>query len=132
MIVDSSAPVALAWKEPEAPSIREALSAAHSSRLSAATYLEAGIVLDRRGTASLSGVLDSLVDAFDLEIAPVTARQARIAHDAYRTYGRGSGHRAHLNFGDCFSYALAVDADEPLLFKGDDFGHTDVRQALTA
>jgi ribonuclease VapC len=61
---------------------------------------------------------------------PVTSDQARIARQAYRDYGKRSGHPARLNFGDCFAYALAIDTDEALLFKGDDFGHTDVRRAV--
>ncbi len=66
-----------------------------------------------------------------VHIEPVTETQARIARDAYREFGRGSGHPARLNFGDCFAYALAVERDEPLLYQGNDFGHTDVRNALT-
>jgi ribonuclease VapC len=64
-----------------------------------------------------------------VSIEPVTTAQARIARDAYRDFGRGSGHPAQLNFGDCFAYALATETGEPLLFKGDDFGHTDVLPA---
>lgn len=63
-------------------------------------------------------------------IEPVTVEQSRIARQAYRDYGKGSGHKAQLNFGDCFSYALARDKREPILFKGDDFGHTDLRSAI--
>ena len=70
---------------------------------------------------------DDLVGGMDIEIAPFTERQARLAREAFRDFGRGSGHRARLNLGDCFAYALAKDAGEPLLYKGDDFVHTDVR-----
>ena len=73
---------------------------------------------------------DRLIAAAGVSIAPVTADQARIARAAYRDFGRGSGHPAQLNFGDCFAYALAIDRDEPLLYKGNDFSHTDVRNAL--
>jgi ribonuclease VapC len=66
----------------------------------------------------------------EIEVVPVSVEQARIARAAYRDFGRGSGHPAGLNFGDCFAYALAIDRDETLLFKGDDFSHTDVRSAL--
>jgi len=68
--------------------------------------------------------------ASNIEIVPFTEAQARIARAAHKDFGRRSGHPAQLNFGDCFAYALAVDRDEPLLYKGDDFGHTDVRNAL--
>jgi ribonuclease VapC len=70
--------------------------------------------------------LDELVERFDIRIEPVTAEQAKIARQAYRDFGKGSGHPAGLNFGDCFSYALAREKREPLLWKGNDFGHTDV------
>jgi ribonuclease VapC len=73
--------------------------------------------------------LDEVIEEFQIRIEPVTVEQARIARQAYRDYGKGSGHPANLNFGDCFSYALARDKREPILFKGDDFGHTDLRSA---
>lgn len=130
MIVDSSALVCVAWGEPEAAAMHEALLEAEQPRMSAASYLECGIVFDGRGDPRMTRLLDRLVDAFGIEVVAVSPEQARIARAAYRDFGRGSGHRARLNFGDCFSYALAVDADEPLLFKGEDFVHTDVRPAL--
>ena len=74
--------------------------------------------------------LDELIDMLGMVIEPVTVEQAKIARQAYRDYGRGSGHAANLNFGDCFSYALARAKREPILFKGDDFGHTDLRSAV--
>lgn len=74
--------------------------------------------------------LDTLIARFGLIIEPVTSEQAHIGHQAYRMFGIGSGHRARLNFGDCFAYALAKVTGEPLLFKGDDFIHTDVIPAL--
>ena len=74
--------------------------------------------------------MDELVERFDIRIEPVTAEQAKIARQAYRDYGKGSGHPAGLNFGDCFSYALARDKLEPILYKGDDFVHTDLRSAM--
>ncbi len=98
--------------------------------LSAASYLETAIVLDGRRDPVQSAKLDDLLLDLEMKIEPVTAEQARIARQAYRDYGRGSGHRANLNFGDCFSYALARVKREPLLFKGDDFGFTDVRRAV--
>lgn len=73
-------------------------------------------------------MLARLLHTFSIEIVPVTAHEARIGHDAYGRYGKGH-HPAHLNFGDCFSYALAKATGEPLLFKGDDFSKTDITPA---
>ena len=98
--------------------------------MSAVSFLEAAVVIDARRDAVASRQLDAFIDALGITLAPVTARQARLARQAYRDFGKGSGHPARLNFGDCFAYALAIDTDEPLLFKGDDFGHTDVRVAI--
>lgn len=103
------------------------------ARLSAASYLEVTIVVDGTRNPVLSRNLDVLLDALleeaDLTIEPVTANQARIARMAYREFGRGSGHPARLNFGDCFAYALAKETGEPLLFVGNDFAQTDLRPA---
>jgi ribonuclease VapC len=96
--------------------------------MSAASYLEAGIVADGSRNPVLSRQLDAVISDAIISIEPVTERQARIARDAYRDFGKGSGHPAGLNFGDCFAYALAKDRGEPLLFKGDDFSRTDVRR----
>jgi ribonuclease VapC len=98
--------------------------------MSAATYLELSIVIDGRKDPALSREVDDFLDRLSVEIEPVTPEQARIARDAYRDYGRGSGHAANLNFGDCFSYALARAMREPILFKGEDFIHTDLRSAV--
>jgi ribonuclease VapC len=98
--------------------------------MSAATFLEAAIVVDGSRDPILSREFDEFVAASGIAIEPVTERQARIAREAYRDFGKGSGHAAQLNFGDCFAYALAKDRMEPLLFKGGDFRHTDVRPAL--
>lgn len=130
MIVDSSALVCVITGEPEAEICRSMLLDAPLTWVSAASYTETGIVLDMRGSAALSRALDALLDALDIEVVPVTTEQARIARGAYRDYGRGSGHPARLNFGYCFSYALAIESGRPLLFIGDDFAHTDVRIAL--
>jgi ribonuclease VapC len=83
-------------------------------------------VLDRRRNPVLSGTLDAALASSRIELSPFTAAQARIARDAYQRFGRGSGHPARLNMGDCFSYALARDLGEPLLFKGRDFALTDI------
>lgn len=130
MIVDSSALVALLRGEPRRAEVTDALLAADSVSMSAAAYVETGIVIDRRGGPVVSRRFDELVGALRIGIADVTQTQARIARAAYRDFGKGSGHPAGLNFGDCFSYALAIERAEPLLYVGDDFGHTDVRSVL--
>lgn len=126
MIVDTSAVVALLRAEPEAPAFAAAIERASSPRMSAAGYVEAGAVIDQARDPVVSRALDELVDIAGIRIEPVTEKQARLAREAYRDFGRGSGHPAGLNFGDCFSYALAKEAAEPLLFKGEDFSQTDV------
>jgi ribonuclease VapC len=130
VIIDSSALVAILLDEPGHERFAAAIATARPARLSAASYLEASIVADGKKSPRLSRRLDDLVAASAIIIEPVTERQARIAREAYRDYGRGSGHQANLNFGDCFAYALARDLGEPLLFKGADFAHTDIRPAL--
>ena len=130
MIVDSSALVAVLRDEKERDGCLNALERADTCRLSAANFLEAAIVIDASRDPALSRRLDQLIDDMEIVIEPVTEAQARIAREAYRDFGRRSGHPASLNFGDCFAYALAKAAREPLLFKGDDFGHTDVEAAV--
>lgn len=129
MIVDTSAIVAILRGEPERDQFIRAVSAQRPTRISAASYFEAGIQIDKKEDPVRGHLLDSFIVRARMEIVPVSVEQARIARQAYREYGKGSGHRAQLNFGDCFSYALAKEADEPLLFKGDDFIHTDIRDA---
>src|SRR5699024_5610355 len=97
--------------------------------MSTATYLETGIVIDKARDAVLSRRLDELFVIVDVELAPVTPEQARIARAAYRDFGKGSGHPAGLDFGDWVSYALAIANGEPLLSKGNDFALTDVKIA---
>ncbi|MGL5866096.1 MAG: type II toxin-antitoxin system VapC family toxin [Dermatophilaceae bacterium] len=130
MIVDPSALISIIEDERGAGSMLEAAVRA-PSRMSVASWVEAGIVADARSTGS-GHRLDELVEALDIELVPVDRRHGRVARDAYRRYGRGSGSRARLNYGDCFSYALAVVSGEPLLYVGDDFAHTDVRAVLRA
>ena len=105
------------------------MEASKELRISAANYLELSMVVDRLRNPRLSARLDEILEKAAVIIEPVTAEQAQIARQAYRDYGRGSGHRANLNFSDCFAYALARAKREPLLFQGDDFNHTDVRSA---
>jgi len=129
MIIDSSVIVAILRKEPDWLHLSETLDSADCIRLSAASYLETSIVLDKRRDPVLSAGLDDFIDDVNVVIEPVTAEQAKIARQAYRDYGKGSGHPANLNFGDCFSYALARVKREPMLYKGDDFIHTDIQPA---
>ena len=129
MIVDTSAVIALVFQEGEATEFARVLAESDITRISAATYLEAGIVLDSRQDPALSRQLDHLIDSAEMVIESVTAEQARAARVAYRDFGKGSGHPAQLNFGDCFAYALAVERGEPLLFKGAGFSRTDVTPA---
>jgi ribonuclease VapC len=131
VIVDSSAVIAILYGEPEARACIEAIYAAPECRISAANFLEAAIIIDAARSPVSSRRLDDLVKETQLIIEPVTEEQARIAREAYRDYGRGSGHPARLNFGDCFAYALARATGEPLLFKGNDFVHTDITPVLT-
>ncbi|MCQ4189146.1 type II toxin-antitoxin system VapC family toxin [Methylocystis suflitae] len=130
MILDTSALIAILRAEPEALAFAQAIAAAKIRRLSAASYVETAAVIDSAGDAVANRQLDELLQEAGVVIEPVTAEQARLARAAYRDFGKGRGHRARLNMGDCFSYALAKAFREPLLYKGDDFTHTDVRSAL--
>lgn len=130
MIVDTSALVAILFAEDDAADYAKAIETAPRRAISAAGYVEAGAVVDRSGDPVARRRLDELLAVAGIVVEPVTAEQARIAREAYRDFGKGSGHRAGLNFGDCFAYALACVSGEPLLWKGDDFGHTDVAAAL--
>lgn len=129
-VVDSSAIIAVLRNESDAAMYLDALDAAHVLRMSAANYLEAAIVVDGVRDPVASRRFDDFIAAADIKLEPVTEATARIAREAYRDFGKGSGHKAGLNFGDCFSYALAKETSEPLLFKGDDFTHTDLPSAL--
>ena len=130
MIVDTSALVAILKSEPEARSFRDRLrDASEPVSISSASLLEASIVIDGGKDAILSAQLDEIISDFAIIVAPFTEGQSRLAREAYRQYGKGSGHPAQLNFGDCFAYALAIDTDRPLLFKGEDFSKTDVKIA---
>jgi ribonuclease VapC len=98
--------------------------------MSAANFVEAALVIDGSRDPIASRRFDELFKEASIGIEPVTLDQARIARAAYRDFGKGSGHPARLNFGDCFAYALAKASSEPLLFKGDDFIQTDIAPAL--
>ena len=126
MIVDTSAIVAIWLNEPGAADLSRLLLDTDSVLMSSATYVELCCVLDNRRSPEDNRRLDALLDAYGVELVPFTPAQARLARTAYRDFGRGSGHAARLNFGDCLSYALAADTGDTLLFVGDDFTHTDV------
>jgi ribonuclease VapC len=127
MIIDASALVAVVRNEAGADHFFRALSDPGEPKcMSAANYLEAAIVIDGSRSPIASRGFDDAVAAAGITIEPVTPQQAEMARAAYRDFGKGSGHPAQLNFGDCFAYALAKSMREPLLFKGDDFSHTDV------
>ncbi|CAB4834664.1 unannotated protein [freshwater metagenome] len=115
--------------EKDAEELIQIIADSQNPCISAANYLESGVVLDSRKDPVLSRSLDEFLQVAGVEIVPVTVEQARIARDAYRDFGKGSGHPAQLNFGDCFSYALAKATTEPLLYVGLDFSHTDVAAA---
>src|SRR5580698_7709993 len=107
MILDSSALVAILRDEPEAATLATAIEASTERRISAVNYVEAAVVIDSSRDAAASRRFDDLVREAKLVVEPVTIQQARLAREAYRDYGKGSGHPARLNFGDCFAYALA-------------------------
>jgi len=130
MIVDTSAMVAVLFEEPEMPVIAQAMELAEECRISAANFLETCIVIDGRRDPVVSRGLDDLMTTAGIVIEPVDEQQALLARAAYRDFGKGSGHPAQLNFGDCFAYALARHKGEPLLFKGADFTHTGIASAL--
>ena len=129
MILDASAVIAILRDEPDAPRFHLAVAIAEQRRISAATHLEAAVVIDAERDPIASRKLDDLMQRIGAEIVTFTASQGNLARAAYRDYGKGSGHPARLNFGDCFAYALAKELGEPLLFKGDDFSKTDVERA---
>jgi ribonuclease VapC len=133
MILDTSALIAILRYEAEAPEFARIIETVAKSeaqpRLSAVGYVEAGAVIDGSKDPIASRRFDELIEAAQIVIEPVTEAQARIARQAYRDFGKTSGHPAKLNFGDCFSYALAKSKGEPLLFKGQDFSRTDVKSA---
>jgi ribonuclease VapC len=126
MIVDTSAVVAILRQESGAEELLRRLTAAGSRRISAANLLETAIVLESKSGERGGEQLDLFLARAQIEVEPVTAEHVRIARKAWRRYGKGTGHAARLNFGDCFSYALALSLGEELLYKGADFTLTDV------
>jgi ribonuclease VapC len=130
VIVDASALITVVLEESGFETYLETLLRSPVNRMSAATFLEAPIVVDRLPNPRASVRFNELISDLGIIIEPVTAHQATTAREAHQRFGRGSGHPAQLNFGDCFAYALAKNLDEPLLFIGQDFVHTDVRRVL--
>jgi ribonuclease VapC len=129
MVVDTSALVAILLGEPEADRFARALADAPVRLLSVVSRVELSFVIEGRKGETGRADVDLLLRDGSFDIVSVTPQQAEIAVDAFRRFGRGR-HRARLNIGDCFAYALAVATDHTLLFKGDDFIHTDIRPAL--
>lgn len=125
MIVDSSALIAILTDAPERDALLTTLLSTRQRTMSAATWLESAMVVDGRNDPVLSRRFDDAIRTLDIEIVPVTPAQAVTARRALPDFGKGR-HRAGLNFGDCFSYALASTQHEPLLCKGNDFRHTDI------
>lgn len=130
MIVDTSALIAILRAEEDAPQFAAVLSSSDRTAISAGTLLECSVVIQRIGEPSLEIELEMLMKRTQIGVVAFDEAQANIARQAYRDYGKGSGHPARLNFGDCFAYALAKSRAEPLLFKGGDFRRTDVAPAL--
>ena len=129
MIVDTSALVAVMYEEAGHESILAALETSDVNRISAATWAEVFIIADRNLDPADIGRLEQLCEELRIEIVDVDSRQAGLVRQAYRDFGKGR-HRAGLNFGDCFSYALAKDTRAPLLYIGEDFAHTDLVAVL--
>lgn len=130
MIIDSSAIIAILRDEPDAPALARQIEKAARCYISAAIFVEVSAIVLRSADGKGIEFLDRFIEQSAIIIQPVTVRQAYIAREAYQKFGKGNKHPAHLNFGDCFSYALAKDMNEPLLYKGNDFIHTDVLSAL--
>ena len=129
MIVDTSALLAILLREPDAPGFEQLIATTPNCRMSVANALEASIVVEGRAGMEAGIELDAFLETADIELAPVTAEHLIAARRAWRRFGKGN-HRAALNFGDCFAYALAEATAEPLLFKGNDFARTDIPAAL--
>jgi ribonuclease VapC len=129
VIVDSSALLSVVFGEPNFEVFAEAIDEAGACKISAATYVEVMIVAESRGSDRAVRHAELLIRDGGIAIEPVTAEQAFLAMRGFSRYGKGR-HTAGLNFGDCFSYALAKALDEPLLFKGEDFRKTDLRPAI--
>ncbi|CAN5922871.1 type II toxin-antitoxin system VapC family toxin [soil metagenome] len=129
IVIDSSALVAILRDEPEQRTFVDAIVDHGEPCLSAATYVEASMVMELRLGDRGGREIDSLIEDIGIATMPFDEDQAKIAREAFRRYGKGR-HRAALNFGDCLAYALAKSLEAPLLFKGNDFALTDIKRAL--
>ena len=129
MVIDTSAFLAILQDEPDRRSFTEAIEAAAVRRTSAATFLEASMVVQSRYGAEGLHRLDRLIESAGIDVVAVDPAQARVARRAFGDFGKGR-HPAGLNYGDCFAYALARQLGEPLLCKGDDFSRTDLDLVL--
>jgi ribonuclease VapC len=125
MVIDTSAVLAILFDEPERRTFNEAIEAAEFRRMSTGTFVEVSIVIESRFGAEGIRDLDLFIERAGIDLAPVDAEQAHVARRAFSRFGKGR-HPAGLNYGDCFAYALASVLDEPLLYKGNDFGRTDL------
>jgi len=130
MIVDTSAVIAILRDEPDADSFAEAIENARIRRISAVNFVEAAAVIEGSRNPIANRKFDEFLRDAGLKVEPVSLEQAQIARKAYRDFGKSTGHPAKLNFGDCFAYALAKAMNEPILFKGQDFKHTDLTSVL--
>jgi ribonuclease VapC len=130
LILDASALISILRQESDAASFAKAIEKAAVRRISAVNYAEVAVVIDSEKNPIASHRLDELLRRANIEVVSVTPDQAILAREAYRSFGRGSGHPARLNFGDCFAYALAVASGEPLLFKGDEFTKAGIKPGL--
>ncbi|MFN3230680.1 MAG: type II toxin-antitoxin system VapC family toxin [Alphaproteobacteria bacterium] len=129
MIIDTSAVLAILLQESDAGSFAMAIAKTRVLRISAVSIVECSIVLRGREVDGAEDLIDRFVSDANMEIVAVDEPQSRIARQAYARFGKGTGHPARLNFGDCFSYALAEAMGEPLLFKGNNFSQTDIAPA---
>jgi ribonuclease VapC len=125
MVIDTSALVAVLSMEPEAAQLVAAIEVDATRLISAAALVEVSMVIESRHRSAGARELDLFISKAGLVVEAVTPDQAEVAREAWRRFGKGR-HPAGLNFGDCFSYALARTTGEPLLFKGNDFGQTDI------
>lgn len=129
MVIDTSAVVAVLLDEPDGHRFAETIAAAQARLVSAVSRVEMSFVIESRKGEAGRALLDRFFALTGAEIVAVTPQQAQLAIEAFRRFGKGR-HAAALNIGDCFAYALAKATGHPLLFKGDDFIHTDIRAAL--
>jgi ribonuclease VapC len=129
MILDTSVVLAIVFGEPGFEVFVDAIASAPSCKISAASFVEASIVAESRSGDQGLRQCDSFFRTSRIAVEPVTEDQALLARQCYSDYGKGR-HPAGLNFGDCFSYALAKATGEPILFKGEDFRQTDIQPAL--